>query len=409
MNDGTTTPSPALRIGLAASRSLVTGPASPVILLLREMAPLLRALGATIVTTPDCADSLRRHGLHQRLTAIEVVPGGRLEQMVWLVAAVVSTDETALDWVIHLSDPDDPSSSYPETTALKRQCVVHGKPYLGTYATAWEWLCLHWLARKDDKTLPAPPVRQDNEAAMDFLRTRTVALVAHDTRKGEMLDFALQHHGLLTLFGRRLATGTTASLLNGRAPSRRLSEGTDELASRAQALAERLSLQEDWIDHVQSGPMGGDAEIAREILRRRCDHVLFFEDPHVPREHEADIQLMERAARLERVECLCLHDPKTAAIWAGLWQTCLSGPAAAAPISLSAAWRQAFGEEVILSDDPAAEAEAAARAGGGAVTAEGDVLYLTLPETDQAGRRIAFASPAIAHARLAHAPGGESR
>jgi methylglyoxal synthase len=62
--------------------------------------------------------------------------------------------------------------------------------------------------------------------------------------------------------------------------------------------------------------MGGDAQIADEVLNGRCRRVIFLEDPHVAREHEADIQLLERAARLEGVNCLCIQNAPTAERWA---------------------------------------------------------------------------------------------
>ena len=70
---------------------------------------------------------------------------------------------------------------------------------------------------------------------------------------------------------------------------------------------------------LKSGPLGGDAQLADLILDRRCRRVLFFEDPHVARQHEADIQLLERAARIATDFASCLNDPVSAARWARGW------------------------------------------------------------------------------------------
>ncbi|MDR3566381.1 MAG: hypothetical protein P4N59_33830, partial [Negativicutes bacterium] len=43
---------------------------------------------------------------------------------------------------------------------------------------------------------------------------------------------------------------------------------------------------------------------------------VFFEDPHVAREHEADIQLLERATRFSALGCLCMLNPAMANRWA---------------------------------------------------------------------------------------------
>lgn len=61
---------------------------------------------------------------------------------------------------------------------------------------------------------------------------------------------------------------------------------------------------------------GGGAQIARLLLEGKCDRVIFFEDPHVAREHEADIQLLERAARVVGERAICVNDPATADRWA---------------------------------------------------------------------------------------------
>ena len=65
----------------------------------------------------------------------------------------------------------------------------------------------------------------------------------------------------------------------------------------------------------RSGPLGGDAEIALEVLDGRCQRIVFFEDPHVARQHEADIQLLERSARIATDRAMCVSDTASAAAW----------------------------------------------------------------------------------------------
>ena len=62
--------------------------------------------------------------------------------------------------------------------------------------------------------------------------------------------------------------------------------------------------------------MGGDAQIADLVLERRCQRAIFFEDPHVARQHEADIQLLERAVTTRTDHAVCMTTPKVAARWA---------------------------------------------------------------------------------------------
>ena len=61
---------------------------------------------------------------------------------------------------------------------------------------------------------------------------------------------------------------------------------------------------------------GGDAQIAELVLDRRCELVIFFEDPHVARQHEADIQLLERAVCAATHDTTCFNSPATAERWA---------------------------------------------------------------------------------------------
>ncbi|MNT00572.1 Methylglyoxal synthase [compost metagenome] len=65
-----------------------------------------------------------------------------------------------------------------------------------------------------------------------------------------------------------------------------------------------------------SGPLGGDAQIAELVLEHQCQRVIFFEDPHVARQHEADIQLLERAVRVVTESATCATSPTVARRWA---------------------------------------------------------------------------------------------
>jgi methylglyoxal synthase len=128
--------------------------------------------------------------------------------------------------------------------------------------------------------------------------SQTLALIAHDALKPQMLAYAAEHFDLLSRFARRVATGTTGQRLNELAWSRGWPEDTP------------------WVDRYQSGPLGGDAQIADLVLERRCQRAIFFEDPHVARQHEADIQLLERAVTTRTDETACLTSPRVAARWA---------------------------------------------------------------------------------------------
>jgi methylglyoxal synthase len=216
-----------------------------------------------------------------------------------MVAGLLSEEETArVDQVVSLLEPGDALGLFPEVQALKRQCIVNRRPYLPNVHSACHW----WRVEADQTAGEWTP------------EGKTIALVAHDSAKADMVGFAVRHHALLSRFARRIATGTTGSLLNGRLPERLTAEDRHILQPLVDGVAGLRA--PDWVHCFRSGPKGGDVQIADLILDGGCDVVLFFEDPHVSREHEADIQLLERVVRLPGVRCLCFHDPATAEAWA---------------------------------------------------------------------------------------------
>ncbi|MFD2264938.1 methylglyoxal synthase [Lacibacterium aquatile] len=340
-----------LRIAILASPSRRVGPNSDLVRLLRALEPVFReVLRPSLLVTDGVRRVLQVHNILADYEAVEPLPPAEEGAMATIAARIVTNNEQrAVDWVIYLTDPADPISLHPESLAIKRQCVVHGKPYLGTLRAAAEFCTLEALARDPAKVRPLlmpvealPQIEQPGG--------RLLGLVAHDSRKGTMLDFAARHFTMLDRFRQRVSTGTTGELLNGTLPAR-LKAGwqaeADEAMVRerlslplgilADKLADRAEIEKgvalmqgklagragEWTHPFKSGPKGGDAEIAELILERPGATVIFFEDPHVAREHEADIQLLERAARLDGAANLCFHHAVTAERWAVLMEAAL--------------------------------------------------------------------------------------
>jgi methylglyoxal synthase len=283
------------RIGLAANRAHRDAAGSALVRLLQGgRAAIEEHLRPQLIVVGRTLDAMHTHGLLAGYPSIERFPYGREGGLVRLVARVVeSAPAKTLDAVIYLIDPVDPSSHFPEALALKRQCVIHGKPFLSTLAGAREWLELEAVAAGalPDWTL---------DASFD-LANESIALIAHDALKGRMLAMAERHFDLLDKFAMRYATGATGGLLN--------------------EMAQRIKGEEagrNWVQPFLSGPLGGDAQIAELILERKCRRVLFLEDPHVARQHEADIELLERAARTVTDYAFCRSDVKGADRWLAL-------------------------------------------------------------------------------------------
>jgi methylglyoxal synthase len=281
---------PPLRIGLAASALHRSAPDGALLRLLgpleRSIREELRAELFVLGKTYDALASARVLADYPRLRRL---PARRDGGLIHLVAAVVSGDPgRRLDAVIYLLDPDDPTSMFPEGLALKRECVIHETLFVSTLAHAREWF---ELARVECGFVPNPLL----DTQFDFA-SQTIGLIAHDARKGELVDFVRERFEFFDRFRRRIATGTTGGLLNDLA--------TDMSPSNA-----------PWVHAFHSGSLGGDAEIALEILENRCRRVIFLEDPHVARQHEADIQLLERSARITTERTMCVSDRASADAW----------------------------------------------------------------------------------------------
>jgi methylglyoxal synthase len=91
----------------------------------------------------------------------------------------------------------------------------------------------------------------------------TIALIAHDGKKDDMIRFARKHMASLRRF-HLIATGTTGE---------RVTEATGLVVER-----------------MLSGPLGGDAQIAARVAERQVAGVIFLVDPLYAHPHEPDIQ-----------------------------------------------------------------------------------------------------------------------
>ncbi len=101
-----------------------------------------------------------------------------------------------------------------------------------------------------------------------------IALIAHDQKKTEMLEFVRAH---LDFFRQHelVATGNTGKLL-----------------------AEQLGLT---IERVTHGPLGGDLIIGGRVAEGRIAAVLFFRDPLTAQPHEPDVAALMRVCDVHSV------------------------------------------------------------------------------------------------------------
>ncbi|MBJ7517296.1 MAG: methylglyoxal synthase [Stenotrophomonas sp.] len=280
-----------MRLGLAANRLHHHDGEAALFRFLRASEAGLRDLQCSLHAVGRTFDAIQQHGPLQGDPLVRQYPYGRDGGLMKLVAEVVGMGAArSLDGAIYLIDPVDPSSIFPEAIALKRQCVIHAKPFISTVASARDWV--------EVERLHAGFAADAGADDLHALERQTLALIAHDAMKPAMLAFADEHFDVLSRFASRIGTGTTGQRLNELAWSRGWPTDTP------------------WVMRYQSGPMGGDAQIADQVLEGRCQRAVFFEDPHVARQHEADIQLLERAVTTVTDLAVCITSPRVAARWA---------------------------------------------------------------------------------------------
>jgi len=125
----------------------------------------------------------------------------------------------------------------------------------------------------------------------------TIALVAHDRRKSDMVDWALHNIDMLSKH-KLICTGTTGGLIEN-------------------AMKER-GVEVD-MTRMNSGPMGGDAEIAALVVRKQVDLAIFLIDDLNAQPHEADIQMLLRQCRVHNVPIACNRYSADLMITSTLW------------------------------------------------------------------------------------------
>ena len=103
---------------------------------------------------------------------------------------------------------------------------------------------------------------------------KTLALIAHDGKKADMVAFALEYKDILSRYA-LIATHTTG-----------------------QMLTEKCGLV---VQQMLSGPFGGDAQIAARVATGDVAAVFFFVDPLGKHPHDPDIQGLLRICNVHNV------------------------------------------------------------------------------------------------------------
>ena len=112
---------------------------------------------------------------------------------------------------------------------------------------------------------------EDSRITLTIGKQKNIALIAHDGKKAEMIEWCAKHKELLSQHF-MCGTGTTARMIT-----------------------ERTGLP---VRGYNSGPLGGEQQIGAKVVEGQVDLIIFFSDPLTAQPHDPDVKALLRIAQV---------------------------------------------------------------------------------------------------------------
>lgn len=120
---------------------------------------------------------------------------------------------------------------------------------------------------------------------------KNIALVAHDSRKGELIEWVEFNKEILKNC-ELYATGTTGRLIEEQVFTHEHVDETNQTT---------VKTIEKKINKLKSGPLGGDSQIGTMIVEGKIDCLIFFCDNLIIQGHNNDVLGLSRLASLYNI------------------------------------------------------------------------------------------------------------
>ncbi len=113
--------------------------------------------------------------------------------------------------------------------------------------------------------------------------TKTIALVAHDNRKKDLIEWVEYNRGTLSKH-KMVCTGTTGRMVE---------TALNASKKKGEAAAD--------VTILKSGPLGGDQQLGALISEGKIDMLIFLWDPMQPQPHDVDVKALLRISSLYNI------------------------------------------------------------------------------------------------------------